>query len=103
MPSLLTGTGDQLPLLHLLSRLCCVVGVSWENEAFVNQDDKVKAYIAVLVMLTGTRLGLVTWNAIPLNHKASVGRHTDKENCPQESGLSEVVIVQKVLDDDSGG
>ena len=89
--------------MRLLSRICRVAGVCWENEVFVTRNKLVQSYIELLLMLTGTRLGLVTWNVIPLNRDAIVAEHTDAENAAKETGLSEVLIAQTVLQHSDGG
>ena len=98
VPSVKTGTQEHVPLFRVLTKLCRLLGLRWENTAFVNANPAVRAYLQLLVVLTGFSLGMVTWNAMPIDGEATVAPHVDAENATEVTGLSEVLLVMTVME-----
>ena len=97
MPSVRAGTMENIGVMVLLTKICRVVGVSWED----TDDPFIVKYVECLksIIHKDNKLGLVTWHAVPLPD-GRVEPHVDKHN--PDPPMSEVVIVGTTIRDSDG-
>ena len=108
IPSQLVGTKERLDLLVLLSEVCKLIGVNWDNP----DSHRAQSYIRLLHKIMGDErinVALVTFHWVPLNADGfppnefgCVEPHVDKQNPDGPPELEPVVMINKIIQGSDG-